>query len=126
MKLLTSTVARILFGVPFLMFGVNHFFYAPVMQGMIPSFLPGGILWIYLTGIGLIAAAVSLFIAKLTKEAMIGVSLFLLAAIAFIHIPGLGSPDQAVMERSMMGMLKDIGLLGASLSFYGQFSGPKA
>ena len=43
MKILTTTIARIIFAIPFLIFGLNHFMKADMMAGMVPSFLPGGV-----------------------------------------------------------------------------------
>ncbi len=122
MKTLTTTVARILFAVPFLVFGLMHYAFADQMALALPSFLPGGTLWIYATGTGLIAASISLFIQKLTKEAMIGVSLFLVSTIALVHIPGMGNPDQMMQQMAMSGMFKDIGLLGGALTYLGVYS----
>lgn len=122
MKSLTTTVARILFAIPFFAFGLMHYAFADAMAMALPSFLPGGVLWIYATGTGLIAAAVSLFIQKWTKEAMIGVSFFLVSTIAMVHVPGMGNPDQMMQQMAMSGMLKDIGLLGGALTYFGLYS----
>jgi putative oxidoreductase len=122
MKTLTTTVARIFFAIPFLVFGLMHFAFASNMAMAIPSFLPGGVFWIYATGAGLIAAAVSLLIQKMTKEAMYGLSLFLVATIAMVHIPGMGNPDQMMQQVAMSGLFKDIGLLGGALTYIGIYS----
>jgi putative oxidoreductase len=122
MKNLTATAGRILFAVPFLVFGLMHFAFAQNMAMAIPSFLPGGVIWIYLSGAGLIAAAVSLFIQKLTKEAMIGISFFLVSTIAMVHVPGMGNPDPMMQQMAMSGLFKDIGLLGGALTYFGLYS----
>ena len=62
MKILTDLVARILFIVPLLGFGSGHLMNAGDMAGMVP--IPGGVFWIYLTGVALLAAAVSIIIKK--------------------------------------------------------------
>lgn len=122
MKILTTTIARILFAVPFLIFGLMHFAFAENMAKVIPSFLPGGVFWIYATGAGLIAAAVSLIIQKMVKEAMFGLALFLISAVAMIHMPGMGNPDPMMQQMAMSGLLKDIGLLGGVLTYAGIYS----
>lgn len=122
MKTLTTTVARILFGVPFLVLGSLHFAFADQMKMALPAFLPGGVLWMYVTGIGLVAAAISVFSQKFINYAMIGLSIFLMATIAIIHIPNLGNPDPIMMQMAMSGMFKDIGLLGGALVFLGLYS----
>ena len=122
MKTLTTTIARILFGIPFLVFGLMHFSFADKMAGIVPSFLPGGILWIYLTGFGLVLAAISLFTQKFTKEAMIGTSIFLVATIALVQAPGMANPDPMMQQMAMSGFLKDTGLLGGALTYLGIYS----
>lgn len=122
MKTLTTTIARILFAVPFLGLGLMHFAFANAMAGAIPSFLPGGVLWVYLTGTGIIAAAISLISQKFTKEAMIGLSIFLVATISMVQFPGMSNADPMMAQMSTVGFLKDIGLLGAALSYLGQYS----
>lgn len=63
MQMLTSTVARILFALPFLVFGLMHFVGADSMAGMVP--VPGGVFWVYLTGVAMVAAAVAIISARM-------------------------------------------------------------
>ncbi len=125
MKILTTSIARILFAIPFLVFGMMHFAFADQMKMGIPAFVPGALFLVYLSGAGLIAASLSLFIQKWVKEAMIGVSVFLISTIMLVHVPGLGNPDPMFQQMAMSGLFKDIGLLGASLTFLGLYSDKK-
>ena len=50
-------------------FGINHFLEGTGMQKMVPSFLPGGVIWVYLTGACLIAAAIAFLIGKQVRLA---------------------------------------------------------
>lgn len=122
MKTLTTVVARILFSLPFFVFGLLHFAVADNMAQALPSFLPGGVIWIYLTGLGLLAAAVSLWIQKWTKEALLGISFFLISTIAMVHVPGFSNPDPMMQQMAMSGLFKDLGLLGGALSYLGVYS----
>lgn len=122
MKTLTTTIARYLFGIPFFIFGLMHFSFADSMAMALPHFLPGGVLWIYLSGAGLIAGAISLYIQKMTNYAMIGVSIFLLSTIAMVHIPGIANTDPMMQQMAMSGLFKDIGLLGGALTYLGLYS----
>ena len=91
------------------------------MAGFIPSWLPGGVFWVYLTGIVLILASVSLIIQKQVKWAALGLAAFLALTILTIWLPGLS--NEAMRQTAMTGILKDLARLGASLtffSFYGQ------
>ena len=51
-----------LFALPMAVFGIMHFMAGEAMAGMVP--IPGGVIWVYLTGAALIAAAVAIIIGK--------------------------------------------------------------
>jgi uncharacterized membrane protein len=112
MKKLFSTLGKLLFALPFLIFGVFHIMKAKEMAGMVPAFLPVHIFWIILTGLGLIAAAISLMINKYVKLSMFLLAVLLLVFILLIHIPAIKNP---MFEP--MGLLKDMALMGAALYF---------
>lgn len=106
-------VARILFGIPFLVFGINHFIYADNMGNIVPHFIPGGIFWVYLTGLALILASISFIINKLVRISGILLAIMLLIFVLTIHIPGLFDANR--MQLAMISMLKDLSLASASL-----------
>lgn len=114
MKNLLLVSGRILFSIPFLVFGIFHLKNASSMAGMVPSFIPGGVFWIYITGLALIAAAFSLYIKKYMKLSMLLVALFLVCMVLLIHLPGLSNP--AMQQMAMTGLLKDLGLAGGALT----------
>lgn len=124
MKILTTTVARIIFALPFGIFGVMHFMGAKDMAGMVPSFIPGGVFWIYLTGAALVAACVSIIIQKMAKLASLLLALMLLLFILTMHVPGL--MNEMTMQMSMMSLLKDMALMGGALTFAGIFDKEEA
>ena len=66
-QVLTTTVARYLFALPFGIFGVIHFIQGSNMAGMVP--IPGGVIWVYVVGVALLAACVSIIIEKHTRLA---------------------------------------------------------
>ena len=102
-------LGRYIFAIPFLIFGLFHFMKASDMAAM----APGGEVMVYISGIGLILAAISIFIGKLDKLACVLLALELLLFIVFIHAPGLGSEE--TMQQSMPALLKDLGLMGGAL-----------
>ncbi len=86
---LLSQIGRIIFGVPFLVFGFNHFMYGSKMASMVPSFLPFHTFFIYLVGLGFVLAAISLFINKKVRLSMILLSILMLIFVLTIHLPGM-------------------------------------
>lgn len=117
-----TKIGRIVYAIPFLVFGMMHLMKADAMAGMIPSFIPGGILWVYLTGLALIAAAVSIFIQKQIRLACLMLAGMLMVFILTLHIPGVMSGDQMMMQMAMSGMLKDLALAGGALVIAGLYS----
>jgi len=115
MKLSVLLFARILFMVPFLMLGMQHFLTADEMAGMVPSWLPGGIVWIYITGVFEVAAALAIISAIQIRLAGFLLCLLLLIYVAFMHIPSMLRADPTTSMLGMIGVMKDIGLAGGAL-----------
>ncbi len=106
-------LGKYLLAIPMIIFGVLHFMNAESMAGMAPF---GGAFIVYLTGLALILAGISLIIGKLDKLAAVLLALFLLLTAFTIHLPGLmNAADDNAMAMSMGGMLKDIALAGGAL-----------
>ncbi len=106
-----NKIGQILFALPFGVFGLFHFMMASQMAGAVPSWVPGGIFWVYVTGLALIAAAVSLVINKYAYYAALGLALLLVTFVLTVHLPGMMGGDQMAMP----GLLKDLALAGAAL-----------
>jgi putative oxidoreductase len=116
-KLLTTYIARILFSIPFLVFGVSHFAKADMMASMVPSFLPGGVLWIYLSGVLLLVGAASFISGRYMHIVGYAVAAFLLFMIVTVHLPLMSNP--AMQQMAFSGFMKDAGLAGGALLLAG-------
>jgi putative oxidoreductase len=119
MKKLT-TIGRILFAIPFALFGINHFLMLDYYLGMLTSFVPLGAYTIILTGIMLIAASISIMTKILVKFSTLMLAVLLFIFIITIHIPHLISDADKTI--TIIGLLKDISLLGGSLMISGIYS----
>jgi putative oxidoreductase len=117
-----TTLGRILFAVPFAIFGINHFLMTDYYLGMLTSFIPLGAYTIILTGIMLIAASISIITKKFIKQATLLLAFLLLIFILTIHIPHLfnGSDKTA----TLIALFKDISLMGGSMMIAGMYSEP--
>ena len=109
-----NMVGRILYGLPLLVFGLLHFMAAPMMAGMVPAFVPGGILWVYITGVALILAAIAIIANRLAPLASLLLGIMLLSFALTVHLPILLSGDQSAMPN----LLKDTALAGAAFYIY--------
>ncbi|MBR9922724.1 MAG: DoxX family membrane protein [Bacteroidetes bacterium] len=104
-------LGKYLFAIPFIVFGLFHFMGAKDMAGIVP--IPGGEIWVYITGVAHIAAAVAILIGKMDKLAAALLGLMLLIFALSIHLPGViesGGENQAAMSA----FLKDTMLAGAA------------
>jgi putative oxidoreductase len=119
MKNLT-TIGRILFALPFAIFGVNHFLMMDYYMGMLTSFIPKTAYVMILTGIMLILASISIMTKKYVKLSTLMLASLLFIFIVTIHIPHLiAGIDKTVV---MITLLKDISLMGGSLMIAGIYS----
>ena len=117
MQLLTSTVGRVLYALPFGVFGLMHFMASSEMAGYVPSWIPGGVFWVYLTGLALLTACVSIIIQKEARLASLLLALMLAIFVLTLHLPGV--MNEATMQMSMVSLLKDTSLMGAALTYAG-------
>ena len=101
--------------IPFAAFGIMHLLGADKMAGMVP--IPGGSLWVYLTGLGMLAFAASIVLGKYDKLGAILTALMLVVFILTIHLPAAMHDQMAIM-----GLLKDLGLAGGALLYAGAYA----
>jgi len=113
-----TPIGRILFALPFVLFGINHFIMMDYYLGMLTSFIPLGAYTIILTGIVMIAAGISIITKKYVIQSALALAFLLFIFILTIHIPHLikGTADKTV---TLITLLKDISLMGGSIMVAG-------
>jgi uncharacterized membrane protein YphA (DoxX/SURF4 family) len=116
MGALTNIVARILYGLPFIGFGTYHFIHTQVLAGLVP--LPGGVFWVYLTGVAMIAAGISIISGFQAKIASLLLALLLVIFALSVHLVSVIGGDMPSMSQVM----KDLALAGGALAIAGIFS----
>jgi putative oxidoreductase len=109
MNQLTS-IGKFLYLIPFFFFGVGHLTGANDMKGMVPSYLPGGVLWVYLTGLAMLGFVVATMLGKFDKLAAVLLAIMLIIFACVVHLP-----QQGTNPMWMIGFVKDIGLAGGAL-----------
>ena len=115
-----TTIGRILFAVPFALFGINHFLMTDYYVGMLTSFVPQGAYTIILVGLLLIGASISIISKKYVRISTIMLACLLFIFIVTIHIPHLFHDEDKT--ATIIGLLKDISLMGGSLMIAGIYS----
>ena len=95
---------------------------ADAMSGMVPSFIPGGVIWVYISGACLLLAAIALIIGVKVKLAGYLLGLLLLIIVLTIHLPGyLNAADEMAKMGPMTMIVKDTAIAAAAF-----FIGSKA
>lgn len=110
-------LGRPLFASIFVIFGLNHLAMGAKMVGAVPAWVPGpAILWVYLTGVAMVAAAISLFTGKQERLAAALLGILLLIFALTVQLPMVVGGDQMAIPS----LLKDLALVGAAFFFSGQ------
>lgn len=109
-----TKLGRFLLAIPMAIFGIFHFMGAEGMAKMVP--IPGGVIWVYLTGVALIAAAVSIIMQKKARLASTLLAVMLLLFVLLIHLPGVSAGGDGG-QMSMMNLLKDLAIAGGALVY---------
>jgi putative oxidoreductase len=106
---LATRLAEIIFALAMGFFGVLHFMNVDAMSGLIPDFMPGdGKLWIYITGAGLMAAALAIIINKFKRPACYLLAVMLLIFVFTLHW-------KPAMDGNPGSLLKDTALAMAAI-----------
>ena len=119
MKNLT-TIGRILYALPFAVFGINHLLMVDYYVGMLTSFIPLGAYTIILTGLVMIGVSISIITKRYVRQSTLILAGLLLLFIVTIHIPHLVSGTDKV--TTMITLMKDISLMGGSLMIAGIYN----
>lgn len=87
LKIWAERIGRWLFALAFLGFGINQFIKTGKYVDAMPAYYPFPTLWIYLTGLGYIAAALSFFTNFKAQLGALIVIFFLVIYLAVLFLP---------------------------------------
>ncbi len=110
------TLGKLLFIIPFAIFGFLHFGPLEFCLPVVPTWLPFKAFWVYFTGVCLFSFAVSALIGKLDKLASLLLAILLLTFVFSYHFPKAISGN----FEGIISTARDICMAGASL-LYGAF-----
>jgi uncharacterized membrane protein len=103
--LIPSKLAEIIYALIVGYFGVLHFMNADTMGGFVPSFMPGdGKIWIYITGAGMVLAAIAILTGMQKTLACYLLAAMLLIFVFTIHIKSFGDNPSGVLKDTAMAM----------------------
>ncbi len=110
-----SKSGKYIFTIPLIMFGISHLTKADTMAGMVP--VPGGVFWVYFTGVAMLAAAVAIItnLKGLGSLAAFLTGVLILIYVLAIHLPGvINAKDEMSRMMPMLATLKDLGMVGGA------------
>lgn len=106
-----SRIAVIILGVIMIAFGIYHFIQPKNLIVYVPEFIPGGIFWVYLTGVAFILAGLAFIAHKMVMLAGYLLALLLIIFVLAIHLPNFMSAGDADMKSvAFVNLLKDTAL----------------
>lgn len=108
-----APIGRVLYGLPFVIFGISHLVNLDFYLHLLSSFLEGYSFTVVLTGIIMIVTGFAVIFGYFTKLAALVLAGLLLLFILTIHIPALIAEGDNMV--TLINMLKDVSLLGGSL-----------
>lgn len=109
-------VGRLLAALMYLLMGVNHFVHLPEMIDYAEARrVPVPLLTVPVTGLALIAGALSIGLGVYAAAGVIIVVVFLLLGALLVHRP-LASDDARTGQQEMVNMLRNLALAGATLA----------
>jgi uncharacterized membrane protein len=76
--------------------GVQHFFYAQFVAGLVPAWIPGHLFWTYFAGVALIAGGIGMIVPMTKRLAGYLTGSMIFAWVLLLHIPrALAAPHDA-------------------------------
>ncbi|MGQ0739925.1 MAG: DoxX family protein [Bacteroidota bacterium] len=115
-----SHVAVYLLSVVMIIFGIYHFQQPRTFVTWVPTFLPGGIIWVYVVGVAFILAALAFISNKFVKLAGYLLAALLIIFVLTVHLPTYR--NAGVLEERQMAftnLLKDLALAAFALHIAG-------
>ena len=111
-----SRIAIWLLAIVMIVFGVQHFRHPKEMMNFVPTYLPGGEIWVYLVGAAFILAAISFIINRYVSLAGYLLAFLLLLFVVLIHWPNYSTAgDMEMKQIAFTNLLKDTAIAGFAL-----------
>jgi uncharacterized membrane protein len=84
---LLTTAGCLAFGAFLIASGVQHFLFPDAVTTLMPTWIPGARIWVYVAGVALIAGGAGLIVPQTTRIAGLSVGLMLFTWVWVLHVP---------------------------------------
>jgi uncharacterized membrane protein len=113
---ITSRVAIWLLALVMIIFGIQHFKYPREMMSFVPTYLPGGDIWVYLVGAAFILAAIAFISNRFVALAGYLLAAMLLLFVVLVHWPNYSQAGDLEQKRlNLFNLLKDTAIAAFAL-----------
>ncbi|HEX7755683.1 MAG TPA: hypothetical protein VF421_10080 [Niabella sp.] len=113
---IVSRIAIYLLAGVLFVFGIFHFLHPRELLVAVPTFLPGGIVWVKLVGAAFILVSISFVTNRMVKLAAYLLAFLLLIFILTVHLPNwINSGNEESTMMAMTNLLKDTAIFGFAL-----------
>jgi putative oxidoreductase len=111
-----SRIAIWLLAIVMIIFGIQHFKYPKEMMNFVPTFLPGGEIWVYFVGAAFILAAISFISNRYVSLAGYLLAGMLFLFVILVHWPNFSQAGDVEMKRlAFSNLLKDTAIAAFAL-----------
>jgi putative oxidoreductase len=91
-----SLIGRVLFALPFIAFGINHFRQIDKIASYVPEYLPFPEVWVYVTAVLFILAGISIGSNIKARIAGFGLAIMIAIFVVLIYLPEFNSSKMAI------------------------------
>jgi putative oxidoreductase len=111
-----SRFAIFLLAIVLIVFGIEHFIHPRNMLIYVPTWIPGGLTWVYVVGIACILVALSFILNRMVKATAYLLALLLFSFVFCVHLPNyLNTADLEYRQLAFLNVLKDTALAAFAL-----------
>ena len=111
-----SRFAIFLLAIVLIVFGIEHFVHPRNMLIYVPTWIPGGLTWVYIVGAACIIVAVSFMLNQMVKVTAYLLALLLFSFVFCVHLPNyLNTADSEYRQLAFLNILKDTALAAFAL-----------
>lgn len=79
-------IGRVIYGASFILLGIRHFIRTEKLTDLVPPYFPAPKIWVYITGVAMIAAAISIIINYKARIPSLLLALMLGLFVVLIHL----------------------------------------
>jgi len=111
-----SRIAIFLLAIVLIVFGIEHFVHPMNMLNYVPTWIPGGVTWVYIVGAACILVAVSFMLNQMVKVTAYLLALLLFSFVFCVHLPNyLNASNAESRQLAYLNLLKDTALAAFAL-----------